>query len=52
MRELDIEIANENEKFQLEYVCPDSKKFLGAPWAVIANKAECPCCKRKFTPNK
>lgn len=52
MRELDIEIANENEKFQLEYVCPDNKKFLGAPWAVIANKAECPCCKRKFTPNK
>ena len=47
---LDEDLANENEKFQLEYECPACHNFLGAPWAVIAKKCECPRCHRPFTP--
>lgn len=51
MRKIDIEIAEENEKFQLEYECPSCHKRLGGtPWRVIAHSCACPCCNRPFTP--
>lgn len=51
MREIDENIAEENEKFQLEYECPSCHRRLGAtPWRVIAHSCACPCCNRPFTP--
>lgn len=51
MREIDEELAAENERFQLEYECPACHRFLGnTSWGVISSKGECPCCHRTFNP--
>lgn len=50
MREIDNNLAEENEKYQLDYECPACHKFLSTPWAVIAKKSICPRCNRPFSP--
>ncbi len=52
MEQLDKDMSDENERFQLEYECPACHRFLGnTSWGVISSKGECPCCHRTFTPH-
>lgn len=44
------EASDLNKQFQIDYVCPECKNFLGAnrPLEALLNKGECPFCHSKF----
>lgn len=38
-----------NQQFQIDYVCPKCKTFLGfSPYEAVKNKKQCPSCKTKW----
>lgn len=38
-----------NEKFKMEYVCPECKRWFGeTPWENLRLQGQCPSCRRKF----
>lgn len=43
------QMAKLNNQFQIDYVCPKCKRFLGfIPFEGIKNQKQCPCCKTKW----
>lgn len=49
-KQLKDELHELDEKFELEYVCPNcGSMFRGKSWETIRRSGKCPACKREFT---